>query len=488
MDGSLTTEQSIERRETIAIDLARFARRLALDDVPPHVSLRARHLMLDAIGCGLASRGEAFAARFADAMGALSEDDEAVGRSGVVGFDRRLPMRDAMLFNGVLMHGLDYDDTHMAGVIHLSVAVLPAVLSLAARKDLPGRDLLAGYIAGLECGARLASVVKGGFHLQGFHPTGLIGAFASAFATGRLSRLDEAQLADAQGIVLSLGSGNMQFLEDGAWTKRIHPGWAAQAGYHASTMARHGVVGPGAPYSGRYGLYNVFVGDGSRARNDLSLATRGIDADGRADAWEIENVAIKPFPMCHFVHAATDAAIRLHDDGLVVDDIRAVEVLMPAGVVQVVCEPQANKRRPVSDYDAKFSTPYAVASGLLRGRLGLKELLPSAYEDPAALALMDKTTYAVDPDTTFPAHYTGELRVTMNDGRVVRHREPINRGHAERPLSNDDIVDKFFDNATLHFPRAHAAAIRDCVVSLDTLPSARTLEDLLAHGPESAPR
>ena len=242
---------------------------------------------------------------------------------------------------------------------------------------------------------------------------------------------------------------------------------------------------PAAPYTGRYGLFNAYVSDADRAKNDAALATTGIGVDGRASAWEIENIAIKPFPMCHFVHAVTDAAIDMHRDGIDTNAIRSIEILMPAGVAGVVCEPESNKRRPVSDYDAKFSVHYAVASGLLRGRMGLKELLPEAYRDSAALALMERSAWKADPDSTFPTHYTGELRVTMNDGHVIVHREPINRGHAERPLSNDDIAAKYFDNATLSFPQAHAEQIRDAVVGLDTMASAATLEDLLAHGPKA---
>ena len=206
-------------------------------------------------------------------------------------------------------------------------------------------------------------------------------------------------------------------------------------------------------------------------------------ADGSATQWEVENVAIKPFPMCHFVHASADAAIALHRQGIDPSRIRAVEVHVPAGVVQSVCEPVANKRRPTSDYDAKFSLVYAVASGLLRGRLGLKELTPEAFADPAALNLMDRIEYVEDAKTTFPRHYTGEVRVTLDDGERVRHREPVNRGHAERPLSNDEVREKFFDNATLHFSRSHAQAVCDQVLSLDKLANVQTLETLLAQDP-----
>jgi 2-methylcitrate dehydratase PrpD len=474
--------------DAIATTLAGFTHRLRLSDVPEDVSLRARHLMLDAIGCALAARREDFAERFERAAHALpGADVPEACTAGAMGFARRLPLRDATLLNGILAHGLDYDDTHMAGVLHLSVSVLPALYNMAARRRASGADLLAAYIAGLESGARIASVVKSGFHGQGFHPTAVVGVFASALAVGRLVGLDAPGLVDAQGIALSMASGSLQFIEDGSWTKRIHPGWAAQSGITAALFAQQGIPAPHAPYTGRYGLYRSYLDTGRQAAVDLALGTAHLDADGRATAWELENIAVKPFPMCHFVHASADAAIALHRQGLDIDQVLGVEVAVPAGVVQAVCEPLAAKRRPTSDYDAKFSLPYAVASGLARGRLGLAELDPAAFADPALRALMDRVHYVEDPASTFPRHYTGEVRLRMRDGSVRTHREPVNRGHAERPLTNAEVREKYLDNATRHFPLAHAEAVRDQVLALDRLPSVETLESLLAADPAPQP-
>jgi len=473
-----------DRPDTIATTLAGFTHRMQLSAVPANVSLRARHLMLDAVGCALAARHEDFAGRFERAAHAMpGADVPAACTAGVIGFSRRLPLRDATLLNGVLTHGLDYDDTHMAGVIHLTVSVLPALYNMAAARQASGAELLAAYIAAVESGARIASVVRSGFHGQGFHPTAVVGAFASALAVGRLVGLDPQGLVDAQGIALSLASGSLQFIEDGSWTKRIHPGWAAQSGITAALFAQQDIPAPHAPYTGRYGLYRSFLDSSRQAEVDLSLGTAHLDADGGATRWELENIAVKPFPMCHFVHASADAAIALHRQGLDIAQVRDVEVAVPAGVVQAVCEPLAGKRRPASDYDAKFSLPYAVASGLARGRLGLKELEPAAFTDPAMRALMDRVRYVEDAQSTFPRHYSGEVRVTLLDGSTRVHREAVNRGHAERPLSNADVVEKFMDNATLHFPRAHAEAVRDQILALDRLASVRSLETLLATDP-----
>lgn len=466
--------------DTTAVSLAEFAQGLALAAVPERVQQRALHLMLDAVGCALAARQEDFALKLFPAIASLSD---VPGTRGVIGFAQRLPLRDAAWLNGVLTHGLDYDDTHMQGVIHLTVSVLPAVLSLAAERQATGGDLLLAYIAGVEAGARVASVVNGGLHAQGFHPTGVVGAFASAVAAGKLLGLNAQQLVAAQGIALSMASGNLQFLEDGAWTKRLHPGWAAQAGVQAARLAAHGIPAPAAPYEGRFGLFRAYLGPELQAKVDVKLGSAGL-----GQLWELEQIAIKPFPMCHFVHAAADAAIALHDQGVAPGDIERIDALMPAGTMPVVCEPLAAKRRPGSDYDAKFSLPYAVASGLLRGRLGLQELLPAAFTAPAALALMDRVHVEVDPASTFPRHYSGELRVTLKNGQVLRHREAVNRGHAERPLSNAEIQRKYTANATLHFADAQAQQVQQQLLALPQLADVADLEMLLAQDPTESTR
>ncbi len=478
-------EGRLSAADPVAQALAEFVHGLCLEDIPPEVSLRARHLMLDAIGCAMAARREDFAARFWAATRSLAGD--IAGQAGVIGYSQRLPMRDAAVLNGVLMHGLDYDDTHIAGVVHLTVAVLPALLGLAAQRALSGAQMLVAYVAAVEAGARLAMAARGGFHLQGFHPTGVIGSFAAAFGAGRLLNLDPTQLVQTQGAALSMAAGSLQFIEDGAWTKRWHAGWAAQAGITAAVLVAEGVVAPAAPFSGRYGLFHAFLGESGREAADLSLATRGLPSGDSHTTWELNHIAVKPYAMCHFVHAAIDAAIALHRQGIKVDEIREIEVLVPAAAVPLVCEPAARKRRPGNDYEAKFSLHYAVASGLLRGKLGLQELVPEAYGNAAVLALMDRVRHVVDAHATFPRHYSAEVRVTLADGTQHHHREAVNRGHAERPLTNSEVQDKFIANASLHFSTDHAHAVCETVLGLDRLASVRSLDDVLAVDP-AAPK
>lgn len=452
-------ELPAHRANTISQTLARFALGLAHDAVPAEIRERAKHLILDAVGTALAARRYGFANVSLQALTELG-----AGSSPVIGIGRRLALREAAIMNGILMHGLDYDDTHSRGVIHGTVSSFPCAFALSERAGGDGAGLLTAYVAAMEVSTRLGSVAKGGFHQSGFHPTGLVGAFGTTLAAARLLGLDEERAVMAQGITLSLAAGSLEFLQDGAWTKRMHPGWAASVGITAATFAKHGYVGPRAAYEGRFGLYATHLGAFADAA-DITLATADLGTE-----WQIEEVSIKPMPACHFVHAAADAAAALHR-AIGNREIARVRALIPQGVVKTVCEPVANKQTPANSYDAQFSIPYVVATGLLRGRFTLEALEAAAITDPAVLALAQRVDYEVDPTSTFPRHYTGEVVVELTSGETLRHREAINRGNPDRPLSNGEIEKKFFDNATLD--RVTANRIRDAVLTLDAAPTKR---------------
>jgi 2-methylcitrate dehydratase PrpD len=456
----------------ISDELADFAAGLALDAVPERVALRAKHLVLDALGCGFAACAEPFAQRIAASMAKLA----GAGPRGVIGRPERLPLRDAALVNGMLMHGLDYDDTHAAGVIHLTVSVFPAALAAGAHAGASGAELLAAYVAGLESGARISAAAKGGFHHTGFHPTAVIGTFAATLAAGRLMGLTRARLAGAQGVALSFAAGTLQFLEDGSWTKRIHPGWAAAGGITAAALAADDIPAPREAYEGRFGLYRTHLAPTALAACDLSAATAALGT-----VWELENVAVKPFPACHLVHACAEAAIALHREGVDPERVRSVRARVPEAVIPVVCEPLAAKRRPRTDYEAKFSLPYAVASGLARGRLGLAELVPEALSEPRIARLMDKVEYEPDPDAQFPRYYGGEVEVRLDDGCARSHRVEVNRGNPERPLSNAEIEAKYFENCARSLDQRSARRIRNLVLELDRLKDCIALETELAR-------
>jgi 2-methylcitrate dehydratase PrpD len=444
--------------------LAEFAASLNIDDVPVAVLDRARLHVLDGLGLALASRAHPFAD---SALAAVAELSGGAGSCSIIGQSTRATARDAALANGILIHGLDFDDTHQQAIVHPTAACLPAALAMAEAADMSGSDLLAAYCIGMEAAIRIGAAVKGGFHHTGFHATGIVAHFASALTVGRLMGLDAAGLVAAQGIAASTASGVQVFLEEGAWTKRFHPGWAAVAGITAATLARHRFRGPTRAYEGTFGLFDTHLqGD----HHDIDL---GFMSDDLGTRWMMVDTALKPYPVCHFIHGAADAAIDAR--GEIGDTaIEAVEIRLPADTLPIVAQPEAAKRAAATEYEAKFSAHYVVAACLLQGSFGLSDLTAKALADPTIRALAARTTCVVDPDSAFPTYFSGGVRVRLADGREIDRHVRVNSGAGNRMMDVDAVTAKFCANADPVIGADRVGLLHDAILRIEQV-SARDL-------------
>jgi 2-methylcitrate dehydratase PrpD len=437
--------------------ISHMAAELNLADVPAAVITRAKLHILDALGLGLASTTQDYGKVAANGIAAMSSG----GACSVIGGTQRLEMRDAALLNAILIHGLDFDDTHLGSIIHPTCTALPTALALGEALDSSGADLLAAFLAGAETGIRIGGAVKGGFHHVGYHATGVVSHFAAAVTAGRLLGLTADEITAAQGITGSTASGIQVFLEEGAWTKRFHPGWGAVAGITAAHLARAGFKGPTRPYEGKFGLFDTHLHGHD---TDLGELTAGLGRD-----WRFGDTALKPYPVCHFVHGCADAAIELHGE-VGEATIASVDAYLPQPTLHIIAEPAEAKRHPTTDYEAKFSAQFVTAYCLLHGRFGLPDLLPAALADPAVLALAQKVACHADPDSAFPTYFSGGVTVTLTDGRVLSRHIRVNSGAGDRAMSEAAVSAKFIGSASLAIPVAKAENIRDAVLGMEDLP------------------
>ncbi|MEO0972536.1 MAG: MmgE/PrpD family protein, partial [Pseudomonadota bacterium] len=324
---SPSTPDLVPETSTIASRFANWATSVTLDDVPRDVRAHARWCLLDAVGIALASTGYDFAQRAVVGLANVA----GAGESPIIGTSLRLAPRDAMLLNGVLIHGLDFDDTHAASVVHGTASALPCALANGLAQHASGAEALVAYLIAMEVSARLGAVAEGRFQQRGHHPTGMIGAYGATLCAGRLTGLSAEQLERAQGIALSMASGSLEFLQDGDWTKRLHPGWAAVSGTTAAALAGGDFLGPVRAYEGRYGLFNLHLG----AEHGLDLSSLGTDL---GSDWEMLNVAFKPYPACHFNHSFIDAMLALRNThALKPEDVERIVVRLHPRQVGVVC-------------------------------------------------------------------------------------------------------------------------------------------------------
>ncbi len=450
----------------IARTLASFIADYEGSRIPAEVRDRAKYLMLDAIGIAFASTRFEFAHRALAGLRELGNGDYEV-----IGMSPKLALRDAVMLNGILVHGLDYDDTYLPGSIHLTASCVPTALGMAARMQASGKDLLTACALGLEVGARLGAAGNGGFLRAGFHATSVVGTFACTLVAGRLMQMSAQQLAMAQGIALSMASGNMQPMQDGSWTKRMHPGWSGAAAITAASLARRGFVGPAEAYEGRFGLFPHFLGEHFKNAN-LALVS-----DKLGERWEFPRASIKLYPACHQSHAFMNAAIALRKEHQVqAEDVESIRALVAAPAVPLICEPLEAKRAPTSSYAAQFSLPYGIACCLVRGKFGLGELEESAYSDPALLSLARKVGYEIDPNSGFPKFRSGEVIIRTQGGRELSRRESV---LPDEPAAAAEIVEKFMENAKLVMSPSRAKQIRDALLNVEQFDNVRTLTHML---------
>jgi 2-methylcitrate dehydratase PrpD len=298
---------------------------------------------------------------------------------------------------------------------------------------------LTGIAVGVESMCRLGLVTPKLVHKAGFHPTAVFGAMAAAAGVAAALKLNRRGIVDALGIAGSMAAGIIEYLAEGAWTKRMHAGWAAQSGLRAALMAKHGFIGPRTVFEGTHGFFHGFAHT-TKGNYDALVGDFG-------EQWIAEALAFKPYPCGTMTHPYIDCARRLGARGINIDAIKELVCEVGEGTVHRLWEPLADKRRPANGYSGKFSTPYCIAAAFVRRNVGLGDFTDAAVKDPAVLAVAAKVHYVVDPDNPYPNNFTGHIRAVMWDGSVIEERQPHMRGGAREPLTRRDIEDKFFLNA-----------------------------------------
>lgn len=424
---------------TVAETFAEWALSLRPGDVPADVRAAATRHLLDGVGCAIAAVRSA-AAPYASSL--LDSADEAT----VLGTGARASVPHAALANGILVHALDFDDTHASALVHSTAAVLPAAFATGEHAGASGAEVLAAVVAGYEVVNRLGAAIPHGFHVRGFHATSVCGVFASALVSSKLAGLDARTTVHALGIAGSAAAGSLEFLRTGSSTKQMHPGLAAMNGIVAARLAAAGADGPATIFEGDHGLYRSYLGvDVEPARLTAGLGQR----------WETTRITIKPYPACQLSHASLDAlrAAGVPSSG----DVAAVTFEVPRDVAEIVC----GKPAPRTPYEGKFSLEYSAAALLADGELTIGSFDPGSLARKDVLALAARIGWKDRPYDGVPAEAPGVCEVRLHDGTLLRGEVAKSRGGPGAPLSEDELLAKFRSNGG-------SDALAGALLSLDT--------------------
>ena len=303
---------------------------------------------------------------------------------------------------------------------------------------------------------------------RGFHPTAVAGCFGATAAAGRVLGLSVEQMMHAFGIALSEAAGSMQYLRNGAWTKRFQAGNAGRNGLVAATFAKHGFTGAVDPLEGRFGLFHAYV---PNAQPEKAVA-------GLREVWEIATTGIKPYPACRLSHAPADLAAAFYDKhGDRSDDIAEVVAGLSNTGMVLTGVPEEQKRQPKSIVDGQFSTHFTVAVMLRQGKLAWDDY-PKQLADPRTLALTRRARVFLDPrvEANYPNLLSGSLKIVMRDGAIHESFQRVPKGDPENFVTTEEVRRKFASLVRPCLGEAGEAALFDVAMHLES----RTAADLFA--------
>lgn len=437
--------------------------RAARGPLPPAAERAARRTLLNAAAVAVSAAGSAAVG----ALLAVAGESGAGGQVTVPGLARGLDPYWGALVTGTAAHLDDFDDTHLATVIHPGASSLATALSLVPETAPSGQAFLGAFAAGCEAQLRIGCAVSPAHYDQGWHITGTCGVFGAAVAAAALLGLDGEATARALSLAATMTAGHREAF--GTMTKPLHAGKAAANGVLAARLAAAGLDGPADPL-GPGGVLDVLASGADRGALGL-----GWDEGHR---WELELNAIKTYPCGVVAHPAIDAAV-------------AARALLPGGTeisgVTLRCNPLVpelmGRAQPASGLEARFSARHGVAAGLLFGRAGLAEFSDAAAAAPAVARLRALVT--LDADPAVPRDAAG-LRVALGPGVppvevTVAHA----RGSAARPLTDDELLAKARD---LFGPVLGAGAADRARDAIGKLPGAADTARLLAALRPESPR
>src|SRR6202000_2195215 len=286
---------------SVAQTLAEAIVALKPGNLPEATTRKCEELLIDVFGLCVTARNEDYVR---SSLGGCDDD----GACTAIGHTRTLTAAGAAFVNGTAAHGEDFDDTFEGGPVHAGAVIVPAVLAACERHNPGGRMALTGIAVGTEVLCRLSLVVPKAVHKAGFHPTAIFGAMGAAAGVSAALGLDAKQIVDALGIAGSMAGGIIEYLAEGAWTKRLHAGWAAQSGLRAALLARAGFVGPRAVVEAVHGFFNGFA---HTTQGDYAALTGDF-----GERWVTDTLAFKPYPCGTMAQPYIDCARRLGARGI----------------------------------------------------------------------------------------------------------------------------------------------------------------------------
>jgi 2-methylcitrate dehydratase PrpD len=365
------TESSVSR------ELAQWVSSLQYKDLNAEIIRYAKRYLLDALAvawAGSRAMGTEGAHAWVTAQGGKAE-------SRVWLTNEYLPATSAAFINGIYAAALDFDSVHDQATSHPDIVIIPALMALADRQPMHGKDFLTAYIAGAEMHVRLCMGIT---HNPGWFMTSTLGVFASAAISARVLGLDVNGIHTAMGIALSRAAGTQQSLVEGALVKRLQSAFAARDGVEAAFLAQCGITAPKQMFEGERGFDNLY-----------EPLDRARTLGGLGQSYLLQTLTLKNYPSCFCNHAAivaTEKLVAQHQ--LTIDQLSGCTVRITPYMNRLVGAQFSLGDSP--QVAAQFSVQYSIASILLRGSFRLQDIDTDAVLDPAVMECIQKIKIEID--------------------------------------------------------------------------------------------
>ena len=447
---------------SLAEKFSEWVHKLKINDIPEEVVNKLQLVVMDSFGLMVSAKDAQYIKSLISAL-------QETGDCTLVGHNTKVNPFNAAIINGTAIHGEDFDDTFEGTPVHVGSVMVPAMLSSAQAKNLDGKKFLKGLVVGSELICRLALVAPTAVHRQGFHPTAIFGAFGSSIGVSSLLGNSINEMSSGLGIVGSMASGIIEYLAEGTSTKRLHPGWAAGCGWQSANFAKSGFLGPRTVFEGQHGVFYSF------AKNNIEADFSHIISE-LGNRWETKNLALKPYACGTMAQPFIDCAIKLRGKIDNIDKIDKVIASVGEGTVHRLWEPLEEKQNPSTPYGAKFSVPYCISIGLIKGSAGLNEFTNKYLKNSDVIKLASKINYEINPKDEYPRNYTGKIKLIMEDGTVYSSSQECLRGGKRDPLSTDEVRKKF--EANLKFANVKSSEIERLYDFVKNIFKSKNLKDI----------
>jgi 2-methylcitrate dehydratase PrpD len=437
-------------------DLARFLAKTRLEDIPTGVRKETARTVLNWVGVAVGGAQHETVTRVLAALQPFA----GAAQAQIVGRKERTDVMSASLVNGISSHVLDFDDTHLKTIIHISSVVVPPALALAEHlPSVTGAQFLRAILLGGEVALRSGNAVYPDHYDAGWHITGTAGVLGSAATAGLLLGLNEQQLIWALGLAASQSVGLRESF--GSMNKSFNPGRAAQNGLLAAFLAKEGFTSSDQMLEAKRGWANTVS-----TKRDFREITGGLGT-----RFEMALNTYKPFACGIVIHPVIDGCIQLRGSGLTTDDIAKVELRVHPLVLELT-----GKTAPRDELEGKFSVYHAAAIALLQGRAGPKQFSDAAVQAPATVALRQKVTAIVDPAIK---ESQADVTLTLRDGtkRHVFVTQAV--GSVENPMTDRMLTDKVTDLMDGILPAARIKEVIQACWDIEKMPEAAQLGRLL---------